>query len=174
MTVLPVAGPSALGAALSVTALDSSAFYFGGFPAAKSGGRRKQFAALKNLPCPLVFYEAPHRIEASLEDCLEVFGDRPAQVFRELTKLHEEHLAGSLSELLAGLRGKARGEMVLIVSGCGGGAASDKAKPDNLDELILWHREQGSSLKDAARQIAADLDLSKSQVYQQALKLWSA
>lgn len=173
INVLPVAGPSALATALSVAGLDSTSFYFGGFPAAKPSTRRKQFAALKLLPCPLVFYEAPHRIEATLEDCLEVFGDRPAQVFRELTKLHEEHLSGLLSELLAALRGRAKGEMVLIVTGCAP-VAGEKEKPDNLDALILWHREQGSSLKDAARQIAADLDLPKSQVYQQALKLWSA
>jgi 16S rRNA (cytidine1402-2'-O)-methyltransferase len=94
-------------------------------------------------------------------------------VFRELTKLHEEHLSGLLSELLAALRGRAKGEMVLIVTGCAP-AAGEKEKPDNLDALILWHREQGSSLKDAARQIAADLDLPKSQVYQQALQLWGA
>lgn len=173
LSVLPIAGPSALAAALSVAGLDSTSFYFGGFPAAKPSTRRKQFAALKLLPCPLVFYEAPHRIEAALEDCLEVFGDRPAQVFRELTKLHEEHLSGLLSELLAALRGRAKGEMVLIVTGCEP-AVGEKEKPDNLDALILWHREQGSSLKDAARQIAADLDLPKSQVYQQALKLWDA
>jgi 16S rRNA (cytidine1402-2'-O)-methyltransferase len=170
IAAVPVPGPSALAAALSVAGLDSSSFYFGGFPAAKQSERRRQFAALKTLPCPLIFYEAPHRIEASLEDCLEVFGDRPAQIFRELTKLHEEHLAGTLSQLLVRLRGKARGELVLIVTGRD--AAQEEKKPDNLDDLLLWHRDQGSSLKDAARQIAADLDLPKSQVYQQALVLW--
>lgn len=170
LAVLPVAGPAALTAALSVAGLEGSGFYFGGFPAAKKSERRRQLAALKTLPWPLIFYEAPHRIEATLEDCLEVFGDRQAQLFRELTKLHEEHLAGPLSELLERLRGKVRGELVLIVSGCG--AAHGKEKPDNLDELLLWHRQQGSSLKDAARQTAADLDLPKSQVYQQALALW--
>jgi 16S rRNA (cytidine1402-2'-O)-methyltransferase len=169
----PVAGPSALAAALSVAGLESTCFYFGGFLSAKGSTRRKQLGALKPLPCPLIFYEAPHRIEDTLEDCLETLGDRHAQLFRELTKLHEEHLAGLLSELLERLRGKARGEMVLIINGCAA-VQTEEAKPDNLDELILWHREQGSSLKDAARQIAADLDLSKSQVYQQALALWGS
>lgn len=172
ITVLPVAGPSALAAALSVAGLTGTEFYFGGFLAAKKSERCKQFAALKSLPCPLIFYEAPHRIEASLQDCLEIFGDRQAQLFRELTKLHEEHLAGPLSVLLDQLGGRARGELVLIISG--NETAPDSDKPDNLDELILWHRDQGSSLKDAARQIAADLDLPRSQVYQRALALWSS
>ncbi|CAK8715122.1 Ribosomal RNA small subunit methyltransferase I [Candidatus Electronema halotolerans] len=171
IAVVPVAGPSALAAALSVAGLTGTDFYFGGFPAAKKSERRKQFAVLKTLPCPLIFYEAPHRIEAALQDCLEIFGDRQAQLFRELTKLHEEHLAGPLSALLEQLRGRARGELVLIISG--NETAPDSGKPDNLDELILWHREQGSSLKDAARQIAADLDLPRSQVYQRALALYA-
>jgi 16S rRNA (cytidine1402-2'-O)-methyltransferase len=172
IAVAPVAGPSALAAALSVAGLTSTDFYFGGFPAAKKSERRKQFAALKTLPCPLIFYEAPHRIEAALQDCVEIFGDRQAQLFRELTKLHEEHLAGPLSGLLEQLRGRARGELVLIISG--NETRPDHGKPDNLDALICWHRDQGSSLKDAARQIAADLDLPRSQVYQRALALWSS
>ncbi len=169
ITVAPVAGPSALATALSVAGLESSAFYFGGFLHAKKSERRKQLAALKLLPCPLFFYEAPHRIAAALEDCLEVLGDRQAQLFRELTKLHEEHLAGLTSELIERLRGGTRGELVLLISGS---AAQQEEMPDNLDELIRWHRDQGSSLKDAARQIAAALDMPKSQVYQQALRLW--
>ncbi|WP_417914798.1 16S rRNA (cytidine(1402)-2'-O)-methyltransferase [Candidatus Electronema sp. JM] len=169
--VLPVAGPSALAAALSVAGLQETAFYFGGFLPAKQNERRKQLTALKTLPCPLFFYEAPHRIEATLADCLAVFGDRQAQLFRELTKLHEEHLAGTLSALLEQLRGKARGELVLLVSGCEHTPTAEQ--PGSLDELLLWHREHGSSLKDAVRQIAADLDLPRSQVYQQALKAWA-
>ena len=67
------------------------------------------------------------------------------------------------------MSGKVLGEFVLLISGA---AERQKEKPDNLDELIRWHRDQGSSLKDAARQIAEALDLPKSQVYQQALRLW--
>jgi 16S rRNA (cytidine1402-2'-O)-methyltransferase len=170
IVVLPIPGPSALATALSVAGLDDSSFYFGGFLPAKKSERRKQLTALKSLSCALIFYEAPHRIEAALQDCLEILGDRQAQLFRELTKLHEEHLAGLLSALLERMRGKALGEFVLIVNGAE--ERPQEERPDNLDALILWHRDQGSSLKDAARQIAADLDLPKSQVYQQALRLW--
>lgn len=171
IAVVPVAGPSALAAALSAAGLVGSGFYFGGFLAAKKSERRKQLTALKSLPWPLIFYEAPHRIAAALQDCVDILGNRQAQLFRELTKLHEEHLAGLLSELVERTAGKVRGELVLIISGCEEAAQEDR--PDNLDELILWYRDQGqTSLKDAARLIADDLGIPKSQVYQQALTLW--
>jgi 16S rRNA (cytidine1402-2'-O)-methyltransferase len=170
IVVLPVPGPSALATALSVAGLADASFYFGGFLPAKKSERRKQLTALKPLSCALIFYEAPHRIEAALQDCLDILSDRPAQLFRELTKLHEEHLSGLLSELLERMQGKVLGELVLIISGAE--EKQQEERPENLDALILWHRDQGSSLKDAARQIAETLDLPKSQVYQQALRLW--
>jgi 16S rRNA (cytidine1402-2'-O)-methyltransferase len=170
IAVVPVPGPSALATALSVAGLTDTAFYFGGFPPARKGERRKFFKALKSLPSALVFYESPHRIRASLQDCLLIFGDRQAQLFRELTKLHEEHLAGTLSQLVERTAGRVRGELVLIISGC---EEQQPNRPDNLDDLIRWYRDQGTfSLKDASRLIATDLDLSRSKVYQQALALW--
>ncbi|MCI5223180.1 MAG: 16S rRNA (cytidine(1402)-2'-O)-methyltransferase [Candidatus Electrothrix sp. AR4] len=168
--VVPIPGPSALATALSVSGMEGSGFYFGGFPASKKGERRKQFIALKPFTCSIVLYESPHRIQATLRDCLQIFGDRQAQLFRELTKLHEEHLAGSFSELLELTKGRVRGELVLIISGH---AEQREDRPDNLDELICWYRDNGgASLKDAVRLIAEDLDLSRSKVYQQALSVW--
>ncbi|MCI5145573.1 MAG: 16S rRNA (cytidine(1402)-2'-O)-methyltransferase [Candidatus Electrothrix sp. AR3] len=170
ITVVPIPGPSALATALSVSGLESSNFYFGGFPAAKKGERHKQLTSLKPLPCPLIFYASPHRIQATLQDCLEIFGNRQAQLFRELTKLHEEHLGGTLSELLAWSTGRVRGELVLIINGQ---KARKEDRPANLEDLILWYRDQGKSLKDAAKNIANDLDLPRSEVYRLALSLWN-
>ncbi len=168
--VVPVPGPSALATAVSVAGLKQSGFYFGGFPTAKKGERRRRFSTLKTLPCPLIFYESPHRIQATLRDCLKIFGDRQAQLFRELTKLHEVHLSGLISELIALTNGKVKGELVLIISGQ---EKKQEDRPDNLDDLIRWYRDQGeSSLKDAARNIANDLDLPRSQVYKHALAVW--
>ncbi|WP_446008789.1 16S rRNA (cytidine(1402)-2'-O)-methyltransferase [Candidatus Electrothrix sp.] len=170
LSVIPVPGPSALATALSASGHQGAGFYFGGFPAAKTGERVKQLKALKGLNCPLIFYEAPHRVQATLQDCLEVFGDRQAQLFRELTKLHEEHLSGPLSILIEHTQGKVRGELVLIISGQ---PERKEEQPDNLDELILWYRDtEKTSLKDAARIIAKDLDLPRSQVYGHALSIW--
>jgi 16S rRNA (cytidine1402-2'-O)-methyltransferase len=170
--VLAVAGPSALAAALSVAGLEEADFYFGGFLKAKASQRRSQLRQLKSLSCPLVFYEAPHRIAAMLEDCLTILGDRPTQVFRELTKLHEEHLLGSTSELLQDLQGKVRGELVVILKGRP--EQSSEGLPDNLEDLLRWYQGQGFSLKESVQQLARDLDLPRSQVYQQALQLWTS
>ncbi|MCI5219027.1 MAG: 16S rRNA (cytidine(1402)-2'-O)-methyltransferase [Candidatus Electrothrix sp. LOE2] len=170
ISVIPVPGPSALATALSVSGMQGSGFYFGGFPAPKTGERTKQFQALKAFNCPLVFYEAPHRIQATLKDCLRVFGDREAQLFRELTKLHEEHLSGPLSALLERTGGRVRGELVLIINGQ---PASREERPENLNELIIWYRDKGkTSLKDAVRLISRDLDIPRSQVYRRALSVW--
>lgn len=169
ITVIPIPGPSAVVTALSAAGLRDTSFYFGGFLPAKQSGRRKHLLTLKALPCTLIFYEAPHRIHAALHDCLEVLGNRNAQIFRELTKLHEEHLAGLLSELIERMSGTVLGELVVLISGA---EEQHEEQPVNLDALIHWHRDQGSSLKDAAYQIALTLDLPKSHVYQQALRIW--
>ena len=168
--VIPVPGPSALAVAMSVAGLDDTSFFFGGFPSAKKGERCKLFTSLKALTCPLIFYESPHRIRRTLQDCLKIFGDRRAQLFRELTKLHEQHLSESISKLIELTDKKVRGELVLIIDGR---PDQNIDRPSNLDDLILWYRDtEKSSLKDAARIIATDLDISRSQVYQRALSLW--
>jgi 16S rRNA (cytidine1402-2'-O)-methyltransferase len=170
ITVVPVPGPSALATARSVAGLAESRFYFGGFLPAKKSERRRLLTSLKALDCSLIFYESPHRIRQALQDCSKILGSRRAQLFRELTKLHEEHLDGTLPELAEKLDGRVRGELVLIIDGR---EESREERPDNLDELIRWYRDRGDvSLKDAVRAIAADLDLSRSRVYQRALQLW--
>lgn len=112
-----VPGPSALLAALVVSGLPPHPFTFCGFPPPKGGKRRSFFGRFADLGHTLVLYESPHRLLASLADALEVLGDRPAAVARELTKLHEEVLRGDLSELLAELEGRRslKGEFVVVV-----------------------------------------------------------
>jgi len=97
-------------------------------------------------------------------------GDRQAQLFRELTKVHEEHRQGTLSELSHSCAGKNRGEFVVIVDGA---ELTAPDKPEDIDELILWYRnQQNVSLKNAVQQIAADLDIPRTKIYQRALALW--
>jgi 16S rRNA (cytidine1402-2'-O)-methyltransferase len=98
-----------------------------------------------------------------------ILGDRSAQLFRELTKIYEECLQGPLSALNDLVKNGVKGELVLIVQG----ADQLIEKPDNLEDLLLWFRdEQHSSLKNAVRCIASDLDLPRSQVYKKALSIW--
>ncbi|MCP4202172.1 MAG: 16S rRNA (cytidine(1402)-2'-O)-methyltransferase [bacterium] len=120
VTVEAVPGPSALLAALVVSALPPHPFTFIGFPPPKSGKRRTFFVRFADLGHTVIFFESPHRLLPSLEDALAVFGDRPAAVLRELTKMHEEALRGTLGALVEQLRDKKpRGEYVIVIGGQG-------------------------------------------------------
>lgn len=170
--VVPVPGVSALATILSVAGLTETSHLFLGFLPAKAVERRKLLLGLKNEAHALVFYESPRRITASLADCLAELGDRRAVIGRELTKMHEEIASGELAQLLAGLKAREgiKGEFVVLIAGL---RASAQPRPDNLEELLRWYREQsGVSLKDAVASIARDLDLSRSEVYQKALAVW--
>ena len=115
----PIPGPSAVLTALVASALPPAPFTFAGFPPPKTGKRRTFYRALASLEHTLIFFESPHRLLPSLDDALLEFGDRPAALCRELTKLHEETVRGSLSALRAdyGARPSIKGEFVLVVGG---------------------------------------------------------
>lgn len=113
--VLPLPGPSAALAALSVSGLPTDEFHFVGFLPARKSARRRRIETLKGLACTLILFEAPQRIRAMLEDLLELLGDREVLVAREMTKLHEEHLFGRIQEVLPRIR--ERGEFTVLVGG---------------------------------------------------------
>ena len=169
--VIPIPGPSALTAALSVAGFDYSSFLFLGFAPSKTSKRRKLLNSLKNSEHPLVFYESVHRFDQLLHDCLDILGDRRAFMAREISKVYEELQYLSLSELCEQFgSGKNKGEFVLIIYP----GELAQATGENLDELILWYREQTEmTLKDVSKKLAADLGLSRSQVYKKALMLWN-
>ena len=113
--VISFSGPNAAINALVASGLDARHYLFYGFLDAKSGKRKKELEELRTVPWTLVFYEAPHRIVDTLEDMVEVFGDRPACLARELTKKFEEYLRGTLQELLSAAGDGLKGEMVLWI-----------------------------------------------------------
>ena len=168
--VISIPGPCALTLSLSLAGLKESSFYFGGFLPSTAQARKQALRELILYPCPLVFYEAPHRITASLQDMLEVLGNRQGQLFRELTKMHEEHLRGTLQELVDACQQKTKGELVLLVSG---NKQSTSPRPEDLESLLRWHRhEKHNTLKEAVAGIAADLGIPRTQVYKKALSVW--
>ncbi|HTW74107.1 MAG TPA: 16S rRNA (cytidine(1402)-2'-O)-methyltransferase [Steroidobacteraceae bacterium] len=128
IAVRTLPGPSALTAALSIAGLPTDRFVFEGFLPARAAARRAALAQLVGEPRTLVFFEAPHRIGATLEDMVRLFGEqRSAVLARELTKLHETVYRGTLGELAAAARGDARvsrGEITLLVEGRGSGSAA--------------------------------------------------
>ncbi len=118
VTMIP--GPSAVVMALVLSGLPSHSFTFRGFPPRKEGKRRRFLAVDAESPHTLIFYESPYRLKAFLADALEVYGDRPAAIANELTKLYESVERGLLSELLAAFdEVEPRGEYVVVIGGEG-------------------------------------------------------
>lgn len=135
--VVPIPGPSALTAALSISHLPVDRFFFAGFPPARASQRRRLLAELVGLPETVVFFEAPHRFLALVKDLLEIFGEREALLCRELTKLHEEVLRLSLTELLREMtaRPKVKGEITLLVAAAEGPAGKISLKTGSPEPL---------------------------------------
>lgn len=170
VTVSPIVGASAAIAALSVAGLPSDRFSFIGFLPAKAHGRQKQLEALKSRTETLIFYEAPHRIVASLEDLASVFGEaRPITFCRELTKTFETVHKSTLKALLEFVKNddnQQRGEIVLVVSG----AQQEDDNSDSVDKLLI-RLLQDLSVKKAAA-LAADITgVKKNSLYQRLLEL---
>ncbi|MCK6067692.1 MULTISPECIES: 16S rRNA (cytidine(1402)-2'-O)-methyltransferase [Microbacterium] len=166
VTVTALPGPSAVLMALAVSGLPTDRFAFEGFPPRKPGERRAALAALASEPRTLVFFEAPSRLAATLDDLAAAFGaDRPAAVCRELTKLHEEVVRGPLGELAEWARGGVRGEIALVV---GGAAPRETSFPDAVAQ-VLELKSAGARLKDAASEVAAHTGHSSRELYQAAL-----
>jgi 16S rRNA (cytidine1402-2'-O)-methyltransferase len=172
-TVVPLPGAAAFVSALVASGLPSEQFFFAGFLPARANARRAKLEEIRTIPATLVFYEAPHRINAALKDALEVLGNRPAAVARELTKLHEEIARGRLIELgqrfNAGL--PARGEMVLVISG----ARTDESSVQQTDatisasqtliERVSKLEREGLDAKAALKKAARELGMKRAEAY---------
>lgn len=170
ITVSPIPGPSALTAALSVAGQPTDRFCFEGFLPAKRDARLASLGSLRDEPRTLIFYESVHRIADALEDMRVAFGDdRSAFIGRELTKLHEQCVHGSLRSLHADVKAGAivnKGEFVVIVAG----TDEPSASPIDVDRLLL---ELAALLPatDAARKAAVITGLRKNALYQRILEL---
>ena len=170
ITVVPVPGPSAVIAALSAAGLPTDRFAFEGFLPSRQGKRREKLLELRDEPRVLVFYEAPHRLAASLADMAEVFGERNGVMARELTKIHEEFRRAPLSRLAAEVsQHPPRGEVVLLVAPP---PAAPPAQAPDLEGLLRQRLASGAlSLKDAVRQVTAETGRPRSEVYEAALRV---
>ncbi len=169
--VVPIPGPSALTAILSACGLPSERFVFEGFLSARKAERRERLRELREEQRTLVFYEAPHRIKESLQDLLEVLGDRQVVLGREMTKLHEEFIRGSVSELAAQAKTKEwRGEMTLVVRGAIGDRVSKRDRDRDLKSEIKKLRKEGMRVKEIAELLGERFSLPKREVYRLVLE----
>jgi 16S rRNA (cytidine1402-2'-O)-methyltransferase len=166
--VVALPGPTALIAALVASGLPTDEFFFAGFLPARSGERRARFAKLRELPGTLIFYEAPHRIAATLKDAHEILGERRAVVARELTKMHEEIARGLLSELAMrfGSDERARGEIVLLIDRTPmESELENAAEVRNIAALVAGFEAEGLDHRAALKKAARELGLTRDEAY---------
>lgn len=172
ITVSPVPGPSAVIAALSASGMATDRFLFEGFPGRTRSARRVEFQQLCDEPRTMLFYESSHRVEACLQDMADIFGqERPAVLARELTKLYETILhgtLGSLCEILRQDKMQSKGEFVLLISGKGQ-RADDAMTPEAERTMRILMQEL--SLKQAASLAAKLTGEKKNRLYQYGLEL---
>ena len=168
--VQAVPGCCALITALAVSGLATGRFVFEGFLPVNRGERRERLAKLAGEERTLIFYEAPHKLLTTLEDLRDAFGpDRPVTLCRELTKLHEEVRRTTLGEAAAWYqKNTPKGEFVLVVRGAEPAQEQEPALEDGL-VLVDKLRGEGLSLRDAVRQAARELGLSRNQLYDAAV-----
>jgi len=167
--VVPLPGPCAVTTALSASGLLDEHFMFYGFLPNKGGQRRQAIEALRDYPCALVFYEAPHRILETVADLAAVLGERTLVIARELTKLFESIHSGPLNAALHWLQedsNRQRGEFVLLVSGAPAGA--DDGEGERVLKLLL---AEGLPVKQAVKLAAAITGAAKNMLYERALAL---
>lgn len=173
ISVVPIPGPSALAALVSVAGIPAERFAFEGFLPSKTVARRARIRELAADTRALVFLEAPTRLAACLGDLEEGLGDREAVVGRELTKLHEECLRGRLSEIGAQLarRSDVRGECVILVA-----ADPDAAPPaaDDLDTRIRALHADGVGTREIAARLARETGRTRREVYRRVVELLDA
>jgi 16S rRNA (cytidine1402-2'-O)-methyltransferase len=166
--VLAAPGPSAVLAALTVSGLPSDRFLFAGFPPTGAGDRARFLAELGQVPATLILYESPKRINRLLTEMADAFGkDRLAAVCRELTKRFEDVSRGTLGQLSEAFAGRAvKGEIVVLVDRPG-----DRVVDQASIETALRDALARGSVKDAAAEVSAALNLPRKDVYRMALQL---
>jgi len=159
-----VPGPTAAVTALAISGLPPGRFAFEGFLPRKPGDRAKRVAELTTEMRTMVFYVSPHRIEDYLSELAEAWGDRPASLARELTKMFEEVRRGSLSELLGGVRSDPpKGEIVLLVGGASGELAA--VAPEELALRARALMDEGVDRREAMSRVARETGVKRRQVF---------
>ena len=164
INISAISGPNAALNALVASGLCEDHFYFHGFLESKESVKLEELRKLANREETLIFYEAPHRIQKTLEDMFNILGNRKACIARELTKKHEEFIRGGLEELSKIDPETLKGEMVIVVEGSLG-----EIKPDvNNDEIIQMVKNlvnMGLSTKDAIKKVAEATNVNKNYIY---------
>jgi len=168
IAVIPIPGPSAAVAALAASGLPSDCFFFAGFLPSRASQRRRRLEELTDIPATLIFYESPHRLIASLKDMSAILGARQAALAREITKIHEEFLCGTLDEILERLmaRPEIRGEITLVIGYAEGKGAIAPVFPESIREHLAQEmKKSGLSRNEALKAVARERGVSRREAY---------
>jgi 16S rRNA (cytidine1402-2'-O)-methyltransferase len=164
--VIPVPGPSALIAALSVSGLPLREFTFTGFLPSKKAQRRKMLEELGMEKRTIVFYEAPHRVIETLEEMYHILGNRRVALFKEITKIHEEVFRGLLKDVISEVKKTTiAGEFVIVVEGKG----IEKIPVEDALKEVMALIKKGKGRKEAVRMVSEYYGLSKKELYDRSL-----
>jgi 16S rRNA (cytidine1402-2'-O)-methyltransferase len=173
VAVVPLPGPCAAVTALCASGLPLDSFYFAGFLPLKPGPKKRRLEGLKELSATLIFYESPRRLAATLEMLLAIFGDRPACVARELSKLYEEFIRLPLSRLIEhGRQQQWRGEITLLVAGSGRDPARAEAALEEREQELETRLAAGAfpaglSRRDLVEHLVRDFpELKRRRIYE--------
>jgi len=168
IVVVPVPGPSALISALIAAGLPTDEFFFAGFLPSRTNARRTRLSELQSIPGTLIFYEAPHRLAATLKDAYEILGEREAVVARELTKLHEEIRRGLLSKLATDYEEKTdiRGEIVVLIDR---NVLDLPKQSESIAALVDQFERDGMDHRAALKKAAREFGLSRAEAYRKLL-----
>lgn len=169
--VVPIPGCNAAVTGLSASGLPTDQFLFCGFPTKKKAGQSKYLNQLASASATLVLYESPKRVKALISRAINSLGNRNACLAREMTKLHEEFIRGSLSEILNTLEQKdqVKGECVLFIQGAG--KEKTTISPEDLKTLITQRLAQNPKTSDLAKELSATFNLPKKNVYNTIISL---
>lgn len=170
--VVPVPGPSATLSALVVSGLPTDSFLFLGFFPKTAGKKKELLKNVKDYPYTLIFYESARRLSGTLSVLLEILGNRNICVAREMTKLYEEVIRGSVSEVISILseRDTVKGEVTVVLEGDREGRKN--ISTEEAQEMLRAMKERGIVLSDAVRAVCESSGASKNRIYKIALGIW--
>lgn len=169
--IIPIPGACAAINALIVSGLSTKQFAFIGFLPVNKKEKQEKLIEIKKLKQTLIFYEAPHKLINTLESMREILGERNVSLAREISKIHEEHLRGNISEVLEKIDNP-RGEYVIIIEGS---EKDDKEEQQevlanlSLEEHYEYYKRQGLDKKEIIKKIAKDRNTNKNEIYQKFL-----
>ena len=165
ISVVSVPGPTAFATALAISGMDNGRFTFEGFLSVNKKSRRQHLDEIRAERRTMIFYEAPHKLSATLRDLYEALGERKIAIVREITKIHEEVIRTTLSQAVIDYPdNNLKGELVLIIEGAKE-SAKEEITLDDAKKLALSFTEAGMSKNDAAKMAAKQSGLKKSDIY---------